>query len=152
MEELNRAFAKALCQIAFKSRVPLYKEATSKGPKINAQTDRKIEKLNKERIKLNGLLSQGSITKVDSDRFTERIRAITREMEELYDKERERKEKKVCDNIKVDSKAFFTYANSFRKSKTRIGPLKSGGNYWNCLLYTSPSPRDRTRSRMPSSA
>ena len=24
--------------------------------------------------------------------------------------------------------------------------------YWTCLLYTSPSPRDRTRSRMPSSA
>ena len=24
--------------------------------------------------------------------------------------------------------------------------------YMNCLLYTSPSPRDRTRSRMPSSA
>ena len=24
--------------------------------------------------------------------------------------------------------------------------------YWACLLYTSPSPRDRTRSRMPSSA
>ena len=28
-----------------------------------------------------------------------------------------------------------------------------GGNIWRgCLLYTSPSPRDRTRSRMPSSA
>ena len=25
-------------------------------------------------------------------------------------------------------------------------------NYCHCLLYTSPSPRDRTRSRMPSSA
>ena len=25
-------------------------------------------------------------------------------------------------------------------------------NQWACLLYTSPSPRDRTRSRMPSSA
>ena len=24
--------------------------------------------------------------------------------------------------------------------------------FWGCLLYTSPSPRDRTRSRMPSSA
>ena len=24
--------------------------------------------------------------------------------------------------------------------------------WWNCLLYTSPSPQDRTRSRMPSSA
>ena len=29
----------------------------------------------------------------------------------------------------------------------------SYGDGWNgCLLYTSPSPRDRTRSRMPSSA
>ena len=26
------------------------------------------------------------------------------------------------------------------------------GGQFNCLLYTSPSPRDRTRSRMPSSA
>ena len=28
----------------------------------------------------------------------------------------------------------------------------SGYPQWTCLLYTSPSPRDRTRSRMPSSA
>ena len=27
-----------------------------------------------------------------------------------------------------------------------------GGWFITCLLYTSPSPRDRTRSRMPSSA
>ena len=31
------------------------------------------------------------------------------------------------------------------------GGFESGGPY-TCLLYTSPSPRDRTRSRMPSSA
>ena len=30
------------------------------------------------------------------------------------------------------------------------GPLPD--DTWACLLYTSPSPRDRTRSRMPSSA
>ena len=29
---------------------------------------------------------------------------------------------------------------------------KIGDKVANCLLYTSPSPRDRTRSRMPSSA
>ena len=29
---------------------------------------------------------------------------------------------------------------------------KDGYQYDDCLLYTSPSPRDRTRSRMPSSA
>ena len=33
-------------------------------------------------------------------------------------------------------------------------PVKSALEYlfWSCLLYTSPSPRDRTSSRMPSSA
>ena len=30
--------------------------------------------------------------------------------------------------------------------------LAKVGCEWTCLLYTSPSPRDRTRSRMPSSA
>ena len=30
--------------------------------------------------------------------------------------------------------------------------LNNDEHSWNCLLYTSPSPRDRTRSRMPSSA
>ena len=33
--------------------------------------------------------------------------------------------------------------SKFKKALTHIK---------NCLLYTSPSPRDRTRSRMPSSA
>ena len=30
--------------------------------------------------------------------------------------------------------------------------LRRSLQYYDCLLYTSPSPRDRTRSRMPSSA
>ena len=30
--------------------------------------------------------------------------------------------------------------------------LKNSGNDIHCLLYTSPSPRDRQKSRMPSSA
>ena len=33
-----------------------------------------------------------------------------------------------------------------------FGKLDLLQGYWHCLLYTSPSPRDRTRSRMPSSA
>ena len=36
------------------------------------------------------------------------------------------------------------------KETTFMKLLRDGGYY--CLLYTSPSPRDRTRSRMPSSA
>ena len=46
-----------------------------------------------------------------------------------------------------------------RDKLTRVEALKSlkPNSEWawdwdGCLLYTSPSPRDRTRSRMPSSA
>ena len=41
------------------------------------------------------------------------------------------------------------------KTPERMKVLKKQtamANAWGCLLYTSPSPRDRTRSRMPSSA
>ena len=42
------------------------------------------------------------------------------------------------------------------KNKTMFTPAQDVGDYIiivnACLLYTSPSPRDRTRSRMPSSA
>ena len=34
----------------------------------------------------------------------------------------------------------------------RTSPIKLNDTVKSCLLYTSPSPRDRTRSRMPSSA
>ena len=36
--------------------------------------------------------------------------------------------------------------------RTPIGSFQGNFESLNCLLYTSPSPRDRTRSRMPSSA
>ena len=47
--------------------------------------------------------------------------------------------------------------NLSRKSKAMgfVAPFRwkaAGTESKDCLLYTSPSPRDRTRSRMPSSA
>ena len=35
---------------------------------------------------------------------------------------------------------------------TQLQLVNSGGNFYICLLYTSPSPRDKRQSRMPSSA
>ena len=37
-------------------------------------------------------------------------------------------------------------------AKVRDKKYMYGSTFIDCLLYTSPSPRDRTRSRMPSSA
>ena len=39
-----------------------------------------------------------------------------------------------------------------RNLRPRVPNMQGTGGYRGCLLYTSPSPRDRTRSRMPSSA
>ena len=45
------------------------------------------------------------------------------------------------------------WTKDISKAMTMVNRLEAGVVYVNsCLLYTSPSPRDRTRSRMPSSA
>ena len=40
----------------------------------------------------------------------------------------------------------------YKKESIKTDNGEAEGVFINCLLYTSPSPRDRTRSRMPSSA
>ena len=50
---------------------------------------------------------------------------------------------------------FYYHENGQLRSKLNNIDGKYHGlweEYYDCLLYTSPSPRDRTRSRMPSSA
>ena len=45
-----------------------------------------------------------------------------------------------------------TVASTRTGTHTEAAALEARKVYAGCLLYTSPSPRDRTRSRMPSSA
>ena len=64
----------------------------------------------------------------------------------------------------IDAHADISDASSSPNSGTNKGDMvpfmgvpmgyyvKPIDDQWACLLYTSPSPRDRTRSRMPSSA
>ena len=43
--------------------------------------------------------------------------------------------------------------NDYKREDTSVSSTKIRSDYTNtCLLYTSPSPRDMRRSRMPSSA
>ena len=58
-----------------------------------------------------------------------------------------------------DAEALFNHYETVGKAENRVGRFKKTPEeddrhpyVWDCLLYTSPSPRDRTRSRMPSSA
>ena len=57
-------------------------------------------------------------------------------------------EEKRAEKLAGDLNSIFDFIEKLNELKTdNVEPLTSV-----CLLYTSPSPRDRTRSRMPSSA
>ena len=96
-----------------------------------------MEKLEKAKAGAEKSISKGASKSVERktlkmisniDKKTKELRKELENAERSVKKERER---------------------SIRKS---IKLRETNENYRTCLLYTSPSPRDRTRSRMPSSA
>ena len=59
------------------------------------------------------------------------------------------------EEIYVTENSERSFEEELKLSGFGAAPVKDEGSaitYDTCLLYTSPSPRDRTRSRMPSSA
>ena len=54
--------------------------------------------------------------------------------------------------IRPPAHARFVWHHNVILGNTALYGATAGELYAACLLYTSPSPRDRTRSRMPSSA
>ena len=59
--------------------------------------------------------------------------------------------RRLEEELPEEYKDFVTEEETPEGKVRRYGPFIYGFSY-TCLLYTSPSPRDRTRSRMPSSA
>ena len=85
-----------------------------------------------------------AITELDNDDATQII-------EEMGDAQRE----EVLEALEPENRAALEASLEF--DDETIGRLMqrefvAAPPFWTCLLYTSPSPRDRTRSRMPSSA
>ena len=60
----------------------------------------------------------------------------------------------TANNEKEHAKIWFKLlSDGIGSTMDNLKDAADGEHYeWTCLLYTSPSPRDRTRSRMPSSA
>ena len=58
-----------------------------------------------------------------------------------------------CEELMAKEKEQIIKTYIFANTEPYMTPVEEcAEQYYNCLLYTSPSPRDRTRSRMPSSA
>ena len=61
----------------------------------------------------------------DHDRLGAELSQLSEEIKQSYDEEEQRNEEKAASNIKMNSKAFFSYANRKKTIRSKIGPLNS---------------------------
>ena len=76
----------------------------------------------------------------------EKLLSLKRHGDEFKRKRIEQDETRLGFEVDYDRIIFSSEFRSLQ-DKTQVVPFSQG-----CLLYTSPSPRDRQKSRMPSSA
>ena len=114
--------------------------------------------LTTENAKLKKQLKQVEADLLRSKTQTDTVRAQRNRVKRAHDKMRYRVKNGVCPCC---NRAFESLWNHIRKEHPEFGDDKTLRQFREaygmtqfdfCLLYTSPSPRDRTRSRMPSSA
>jgi len=82
-----------------------------------------------------------------------RVKSVSRLVQSFLDTTKNVSDIEVLLKIDDDDKETIDYVTELEKSAgVDIIPIISPRHPRGCLLYTSPSPRDRTRARMPSSA
>ena len=85
---------------------------------------------------------------IQSERIEQMITGIVRRLESIGDNDIKSEiiGKIVMETLsRVDTVAYVRFASVYKN-------FQELGDFEDCLLYTSPSPRDMRRSRMPSSA
>ena len=127
---LNTVFEEALVDIANQCGVKKFKP-TRHDNTTTTHLSKPVQKLLKEKKKWSKIMEQKHHTSRNKDLLTaqDNIARINKQIEAQYDKEREEVELKVINEIKTNTKAFYTYANRNKTNKSRIGPLRSGTTF-----------------------
>ena len=131
----------------------------------------KLEQIDTDSAKLSEKIED---SKSQFDLFDQKLSDIQKEIEAILmegdqeqlkrDIEQTKEQLKSLDKLQTDASK--EHSNLFRslslsrdllgpvmeKSLSKLDALRDQGKIPSCLLYTSPSPRDRQKSRMPSSA
>ena len=126
---LNTILSQNICKALDECSVAKFPDQRKRGEKLNSQVQQAVDKLNRERVKLDKLIVNKNLRGGDRTRFETRIVVINTEISRLYSDEKTRLEKRALDNIAGDARSFYKYANSFKKSRVKIGPLKSGSTF-----------------------
>ena len=122
LENANKLFVDAITQAASISGVPKYPNAQPGLPRLQGE-----KQLISAKIKLDKKLANPRLRHTDRDRLTEEVGEVNKNILNLHIQEQARKENRIISQIKQNPKAFYKYANSKRKTKEKIGPLKPQG-------------------------
>ena len=120
-EDAKQAILNAFIDSAKETKVP-----THQNKNINSQSNT-IRKLFHAKTKITKKLRK-PITLTYRTNLHSQLKAIHQQIIDANKSESFEKERKVAEAIKNNPKAFYAYANRFRKIKSKIGPLKTTNN------------------------
>ena len=126
--QISNIFREVIEGVAIRAKVPQYNLSRNrhKGGK-----ERNLQQLLRERLKLVSQLGSIGEKMKALDRYnkTNRVVAINEEIFRIKQREEEEEEVKAISRIKDNPKVFYNYANSKKKTKETIGPLRSGTTF-----------------------
>ena len=122
-DKMSSAFVNEVCAAAIRVNAPTFRNTRNK------KAQEKIQQLGAERQKLHKQNDHPSVTNETQKKNNNRIKEINEELSKTLKDEREAEEIRVIKTFRVNSRDFYKYANKFRKTKDRVGPLKKGNNY-----------------------
>ena len=123
IEQANQNFVNAIVTAAKQAQVQFYES------KEHIHRQPQLDKLLQEKSKKERQLQQEHTRETDRGNITARLEEIKKEIQNIHFQDRERTERRKIEEIKINPKAFFKYANSSKVVHTKTGPLKTGDTY-----------------------
>ena len=127
IKNFKTKFIEGIITAAKKVNVPKYKDWHSKKKK---EEDLTIAALKTKHTQLNEALENKALLRTDREARTEELHQVNIDIRERLDQIQEEDEIKVVNSLKLNSKAFFAYANKSIKLRCSVGPLKEGQHYY----------------------
>ena len=113
------ALIQAIIEVAEDTNVPKHHSSP------NLDQTPTIRKLYKTRVALLQKTRKKGASKDDLTQLNIKLQEIQQQISDAIQTESLQKERNIAEQIKTNPKAFYKYANSLRKTKTKIGPLRT---------------------------
>ena len=118
IESANQIWLETLTRLSKMARIPKFN--TGRTPN---RYEREIIHLTNKKVSLENILLTPDLRHADRASFTTEINTIGTKIQKLIIDKQQEEENRVIEQIKVNSKQFFSFANDKRISRNKIGPL-----------------------------